>query len=46
MMAIDFGFDHPTGIVWAAYNFATDSIYVYREFKESGRTIDEVGRSN
>ena len=42
MMAIDFGFDHPTGIVWAAYNFATDSIYVYREFKESGRTIDEV----
>lgn len=41
-MAIDFGFDHPAGILWCAHDFATDSLYVYREFKESNRTIDEL----
>lgn len=41
-MAIDFGFDHPAGILWAAYDFATDTVYVYDEYKESGKTIDEL----
>lgn len=41
-MAIDFGFEHPTGILWAAYDFGTDTLFVYDEYRESQKTIDEV----
>ena len=43
-LAIDFGYDHPCGILWGAYDFVSDTIYIYREFKESGHTIDEIAK--
>ena len=42
--AIDFGYNHPCGVLWSAYDYVTDTIYIYREFKESGKTIDEIGQ--
>ena len=41
--AIDFGYDHPCGILYSAYDYVTDTIYIYDEYKESGKTIDEIG---
>ena len=32
--AIDFGWDHPTAVVWIAYNEQTDTIYVYDCYAE------------
>jgi len=40
--AIDFGFDHPMAFLHAAYDFNTDTLYIYYEFKESGLTIDKL----
>ena len=40
--AIDFGFNHPFACSYAAYDYATDTIYFYREHKESGYTIDMI----
>lgn len=43
-VAIDFGFDHPVGILYSAYDYVTDTIYAYREFKKSGLTINQVAK--
>lgn len=42
--AIDFGYQHPFAFVCAAYDWATDTIYIYHEFKKSGITIDEAAK--
>lgn len=34
--AIDIGIDHPTAIAWSAYDAATDTIYIYDVYAESG----------
>lgn len=34
--AIDIGIDHPTAVVWTAYDAGTDTIYVYDCYAESG----------
>ena len=36
--AIDFGWDHPTAVVWIAYNEQTDTIYVYDCYAERKQT--------
>jgi phage terminase large subunit-like protein len=36
---IDFGWDHPFAAVWLAYDGDTDTIYVYREYREAKATI-------
>jgi len=36
--AIDFGWDHPTAVVWVAYNQETDTIYVYDCYRERQQT--------
>lgn len=41
-LGIDFGFEHPAGLLWCAHDIATDTVFVYREWKESGRTIDDI----
>ncbi|MFA7086699.1 MAG: phage terminase large subunit [Aliarcobacter sp.] len=41
-VAIDFGYDHPAAILWGAYDYGTDAVYIYREWREQGRTIDEI----
>jgi hypothetical protein len=41
MAAIDFGWDHPTAVLWAAYDKNSDTIFIYDEY--TGRqTIPEV----
>lgn len=40
--AIDFGFEHPFAFVCAAYDWATDTIYVYNAYEKAGLTIDEA----
>lgn len=42
MQGIDFGFDHPMAFLSAAYDWATDTFYVYQAFKKSGITIDTL----
>jgi len=32
MAAIDFGWDHPTAVVWGAYDKNSDTIYIYDEY--------------
>ena len=39
---IDFGWDHPTAMVWCAWDRDTDSFYVYYEFKMNLKTPQEV----
>lgn len=34
--AVDIGIDHPTAVVWSAYDAATDTIYIYDVYSESG----------
>lgn len=36
--AVDIGIDHPTAVVWTAYDANTDCIYVYDCYKEKGFT--------
>ena len=38
---IDFGFDHPTAIVWGAINPENGCFYVYDEYRESRKTAVE-----
>jgi phage terminase large subunit-like protein len=38
LAAIDFGFDHPTAISWAAYDPDDDIIYIYDEHRRSKET--------
>lgn len=33
---IDFGFDHPTAVVWCAWDRDTDTVYVYDCYTQSG----------
>ena len=35
---IDFGWDHPTAVVWAAWDRDQDSIYIYDCYRMSGET--------
>jgi len=32
--AIDFGWDHPTAVVWLAWDMDTDTVYVYDTFRQ------------
>ena len=38
LAAVDFGFDHPTAIVWVALDPDNDVIYVYDEYRRSKET--------
>ena len=38
LAAIDFGYDHPTAISWAAYDPDNDIIYIYDEYRRSKET--------
>lgn len=40
--AIDFGFKHPFAFVCVAYDWATDTIYVYKSFEKAGITINDA----
>lgn len=40
--AIDFGYNHPCAVIYTAYDWMSDTIYVYDEYKQSGKTIDEI----
>lgn len=33
---LDIGIDHPTAVAWSAYDAATDTIYIYDVYAESG----------
>ncbi len=33
---IDFGFDHPTAVVWCAWDRDTDTVYIYDAYAQSG----------
>lgn len=33
---IDIGIDHPTAVAWSTYDVATDTIYIYDVYSESG----------
>jgi phage terminase large subunit-like protein len=35
---LDFGWDHPTALVWVAYDKEADTIYVYDEYSERQKT--------
>ena len=35
---IDFGWDHPTAVVWAAWDRDQDSLYIYDTYRMSGET--------
>lgn len=37
--AIDFGWDHPTAIVWLAWDRDTDTVYVYDAYKQSQQPV-------
>lgn len=34
--AVDIGFDHPTAVVWSAYDASTDTIYIYDCYRQDG----------
>lgn len=36
--AVDIGIDHPTAVVWSAYDAATDTIYIYDCYRKDGGT--------
>ena len=36
---IDFGFDHPTAVVWLSHDRDTDTVYVYDVYSQSGTGI-------
>jgi len=38
---VDFGYDHPFGTIWIARNPDDGKMYIYREYKQPGKTIDE-----
>jgi len=38
LAAIDFGFDHPTAVIWVAFDADNDIIYVYDEYRRSKET--------
>ena len=42
--AIDFGYKHPFAFVCAAYDWATNTIYIYHAFEKSGMTIDDAAK--
>ena len=42
--ALDFGIDHPTAAVKVALDPDSDTIYVVREFRQSGATVGDMGR--
>lgn len=35
---LDFGWDHPTAMVWVAYDRESDTIYIYDEYSERQKT--------
>lgn len=39
--AVDIGFDHPTAVVWTAYDQANDTIYVTDVYKGAGKTAND-----
>lgn len=39
--AIDFGWDHPTAVVWLAWDVETDTVYVYSCYRQGQRTAQE-----
>lgn len=39
LVAIDFGWDHPTAIVWLAWDRDTDTIYVYDCYRQRGADV-------
>jgi phage terminase large subunit-like protein len=41
IVGIDFGVDHPSAMVWMAWDRDTDTLYVYDAWRESGRTPAE-----
>lgn len=42
--AIDFGFQHPFAFACGAYDWATDTLYIYHVFEQPGITIDEAAK--
>lgn len=38
LAAIDFGYDHPTAVSWAAYDPDNDIIYIYDEYRRNKET--------
>lgn len=40
---IDFGWDHPTAIVWCAWDREGDEFYIYRTYRRRKATISEHG---
>lgn len=41
---IDFGYVHPTACLWAAYDSANETVYIYREYRRGNLTSQEQAR--
>jgi len=44
IVGIDFGIDHPSALVWMAWDRDTDTLYVYDCWREKGKTIDAIAQ--
>lgn len=42
--SLDFGYNNPFAVVWAAEDLNNDTIYLFREHKQSGMDIDQIDK--